>query len=81
MPGARMSAASSVIDEFTGRVDPGLSADQKLEARISECYQRMTSAATDEESKERFSEMCRLIWQRSKTQQIKLELERRMRAK
>lgn len=71
----------SVIDEHTGQPDPGLIADAKLEAQIDAAYERMVKAPTDEESKEQFSVVNRLIRQRSPTQLLKLELERRIRAR
>jgi hypothetical protein len=36
----------------------------------------MIHAKTDEESREFYSEWCRLIWSRSKTQQVKIEIAR-----
>lgn len=74
-----MSAAA--IDAFTGQPDPGLTADAALEARIDAAYDLMIKAPTDEESKEQFSVVNRLIRQRSPTQLLKLEMERRQRAR
>lgn len=56
-------------------------ADNALEAQIDAAYEFMASAKTDEASREYLSEMSRLILQRSQSQQLKLELERRMRAR
>lgn len=75
-----MSAA--VIDTFTGQPDPGLTDDAALEARIDSAERRMRRKdASDEKSLEAFSEFYRLVLQRSPTQQVKLELERRLLAK
>lgn len=71
----------SVIDEFTGLPDPGLKADVALEAQIDAAYDLMIKAPTDEESKEQFGVVNRLIRQRSPTQLLKLEMERRQRAR
>ena len=62
-------------------IDPGIAADAELEARIDAAYERMVRAPTDEESREYFKEVNLLIRQRSPTQLLKLELERRRRAK
>ncbi|MDR5727936.1 MAG: hypothetical protein RB191_10975 [Terriglobia bacterium] len=68
---------SAVIDTFTGQPDPGLTADAKFEARIEQTHQRMVAkGASEEASRELYSEWCRLIWSRSKTQQIKQEIAR-----
>lgn len=72
---------AAVIDTFTGKPDPGLTADAALEAQIDTAYERMVKAATDDESLECFKEVNLLILQRSPTQLLKLELERRQRAK
>lgn len=61
--------------------DPGLTADAELEAKIDAAYERMIHAPTDEESRDLFGEVNRLILRRSKTQLLKLELERRVRAR
>jgi hypothetical protein len=72
---------SSTIDQHTGLPDPGLIADAKLEAQIDAAYQKMITAPTDEGSLEMFSVINRLIGQRSPTQLLKLEMERRQRAR
>jgi hypothetical protein len=72
---------SAVLDTFTGVPDTGLMRDAALEAQIDAAYEIMVKAPTDEESREHFSVVNRLLLQRSPTQLLKLELERRMRRK
>lgn len=60
---------------------PASAVDNALEAQIDAAYEFMASAKTDESSREYLSEMSRLILRRSQSQQLKLELERRMRAR
>lgn len=71
---------AAVIDTFTGKADPGLVADEKLEVRIDAAYQRTVSFASDDtESIEAFSEFYRLVLARSKHAQVRAEIERRRR--
>lgn len=73
--------SAQLLDAFTGQPDPGLTADAALEARIDAAYERMVKAPTDEESLDLFSEVNRLILQRSPSQLLKMEMERRQRAR
>lgn len=71
----------ALVDDVTGKPDHGLMRDAALEAAIDNAFKRIASAATREESLEPLSELSRLILRRSPTQLLKLELERRMRAR
>jgi hypothetical protein len=72
---------NSAVDRFAEQPDSVLSADAALEASIDAAYEAMVRAPTDEASREWFGIINRLILQRSPVQLLKLELERRMRAK
>lgn len=74
-----MSAA--LLDDFTGKSDPGLARDAALESRIDNAFKRIASAPNREASLEPLSELSLLILQRSPIQMLKLELERRMRTR
>ena len=73
-----MSAADHSL---IGQPGVALDADAALEAQIDAAYEAMVRAPTDEQSREWFSIVNSLISRRSPSQLLKLELERRMRAK
>lgn len=68
---------SAVISTYTGRPDPGLTADAELEAEINASWDRMKRATTDRESQDALTEVAVLMRRRSDTQWMKLEFTRR----
>lgn len=68
---------TNIIDPHTGKQDPGLVADAKLEAQIDAEWKRMQRAPGDHESQEALTEVQVLMRRRSDTQWLKLEFARR----
>lgn len=62
--------------------DPGIFRAAELEAQIDAAYKRMVDKlASDADSEDEFLEFARLVGQRCQTQILKIELERRARAR